>query len=81
MKVGRDYSWWVDYAWEYEYFDEDSGVWEQFCDNDARRFDCVKKDIKKRVKNHIIEKEVYDVKYRNLVVTINDSYMTTPEEL
>ena len=81
MKVGRDYSWWVDYTWEYEYFDEDSGVWESFCDYDAQRFNCTKKDLKKTVTNHIIEKEVYDVKYRNLVVTINDSYMTTTEEI
>ena len=81
MKVGRDYSWWVSYTWEYEYLDEETGQWESYCDYDSGRFDCPKKDIKKTVTKHIEEVELIGEKYRNLNVTINDSYMTTTVEI
>ena len=28
MKVGRDYSWWVDYSYSYDLFMEDEQTWE-----------------------------------------------------
>lgn len=28
MKVGRDYSWWVDYSYSYDLFMEDEQSWE-----------------------------------------------------
>lgn len=75
MKVGRDYSWWVDYAWECEIFYE--GEWHKEDDFDAARFYCTKKDIKKTVTEHIKSIELHGDVYRNLKVTIHDSYMTT----
>lgn len=75
MKVGRDYSWWVDYAWECEIFYE--GEWHKEDDFDAARFYCTKKDIKKTVTEHIKSIELQGDVYRNLKVTIHDSYMTT----
>lgn len=82
MKLGRDYSWWVDYTWQYEYFDKETNEWQpSFLDNDAQRFDCKKKDIKKTVTEYIKKYELAGEQYRKLTVTINDSYMTTTEEL
>ena len=79
MKAGRDYSWWVDYSWKYEvYFD---GEWMEEEDFDAGRFDCQKKDIKKVVTEHVKSVELKNETYRNLKVTIQDSYMTTPCEV
>lgn len=81
MKVGRDYSWWVSYSWEYECFDNEENEWEKYEDFDAGRFNCQKKDIKKTVTEHIKEIELQDEQYRNLKVKIDDSYMTTTEEI
>ena len=80
MKVGRDYSWWVSYTWEYEYLNRDEAKWESYCDYDSGRFDCRKKDIKKTVTEYV-KNLLYFEKYRNLNVTINDAYMTTTEEV
>ena len=74
-------TWWVDYSWEYEYFDEDTQNWERWEDGDSGRFCCLKKDIKKAVKDHIENYELEGERYRNLKVTINDQYMTTPHEV
>lgn len=75
MKVGRDYSWWVDYAWECEIFYE--GEWMPEDDFDAGRFNCTKKEIKKTVTEHIKAFELQGEVYRNLKVTIHDCYPTT----
>lgn len=79
MKAGRDYSWWVAYAWEFElYYD---GEWSQERDFDEGRFDCQKKDIKKVVTEHVKSVELKDEVYRNLKVIIQDCYMTTTCEV
>lgn len=81
MKVGRDYSWYVSYEWEFEYKDPETGKWESYYDNDAMRFNCVKKDIKKAVTEYVKKYEIAEETYRNLKVRITDKYMTTPEEI
>lgn len=50
-------------------------------DFDADRFNCQKKDLKKVIKEHIEKYELQGDKYKNLVVTINDFYQTTTEEI
>ena len=79
MKVGRDYSWWVDYSFEYDILCD--GGWFTDEDFDSGRFDCQKKDIKKTVTEHIKNVELKDENYRNLKVSIIDKYMTTTEEI
>lgn len=74
-------TWWVDYTFEYEYFDNETGEWEQYCDCDAGRFHCTKKNIKEEVTKHIVTYELQDEQYRNLLVTINDKYITTDCEV
>lgn len=74
--VGYDYSWWVDYSWSFEVFDEESNSWVSENGFDGERFACRKKDIKKEAKKRIIE-GLYGVQYRNLKVNIYDCYMTT----
>lgn len=81
MKVGRDYSWWVSYTWEYEYIDPETKEKETICDHDTQRFYSKKKDIKKTVTDYIENNELSDIQYTNLNVTINECYMTTPEEI
>lgn len=82
MKVGRDYSWYVAFEWEYDYLDRETGKWESYYDNDARRFYCVKKDIKKAVTEYVKKYEIADnEEYRKLKVSIINKYMTTPEEI
>ena len=81
MKVGRDYSWWVDYSYSYDLFMEDEQTWKNCVDFDADRFNCPKKDLKKVIKEHIEKYELQGDKYRNLVVTINDFYQTIIEEI
>lgn len=81
MKVGRDYSWWVQYSWECEYFSDEINGWFSDHDSGAMRLACPKKDIKKRITEHIIGEELWSEEYRNLKVKINDCYMTTPTEI
>lgn len=79
MKIGRDYSWWVSYSWTYEWFDEESG-WISDRDFEAERFYCIKKDIKKEAEKKAMS-SMGGLQYRNLNVTIDDCYQTTPEEI
>lgn len=60
---------------------EDEQSWKNCVDFDADRFNCQKKDLKKVIKEHIEKYELQDDKYKNLVVTINDFYQTTTEEI
>ena len=80
-KVGRDYSWLVSFSWTCECFCAEDNEWFEYDDFDARRFDCLKKDIKKTVTEHIGEIELQGEKYRNLKVKIDDFYKTTTEEI
>lgn len=80
MKVGRDYTWWVDYTYTYEWYAEEDGEWREMKDGDACRVVCIKKDIKKCIKD-AVEQELEGMKYRNLKIKINDCYMTTTDEL
>ena len=75
--VGYDYSWWVDYSWSYEVFDEENQEWVSEDSFEAERFSCRKKDIKKEAKKRIEDRWLCGVQYRNLKVRINDCYMTT----
>ena len=79
MKVGRDYAWWVSYSWTYEWLEE-SGEWISDRDFQVERFYCNKKDIKKEAEKRAIE-TMYGRDYRSLKVTVDDCYMTTPEEI
>lgn len=80
MKVGRDYAWWVSYSWTYEWLEEESGEWISDRDFESERFYCQKKDIQKEALKKAIE-SMDGLKYRNLEVRIDDSYMTTPGEV
>lgn len=80
MKVGRDYSWWVQYSWKYKWYDKDEEVWE-IDDFGSGRFTCTKKEIKKAVTEHIEKYELADTQYCDLEVSIDDAYMTTTEEV
>lgn len=77
----RNYAWWVGYTFEYEYFDNETGELESYYDSDSGRFNCTKKEIKKKVKEHIETYELQGQQYRNLIITINDQYMTTLTEV
>ena len=81
MKVGRDQSWWVAFSWTCECFCEEDNEWCEYDDFDTQRFNCLKKDIKKTVTEHIEEIELKGEKYRNLKVKIDDFYQTTTEEI
>jgi hypothetical protein len=80
MKVGRDYAWWVNYSFTYEWLEEESGEWISYSDFESGRFYCNKKDIKKEAEKEAIE-SMGGLNYRNLEVTISDYYKTTPEEI
>ena len=81
MKVGRDYSWWVEYSFTYEYWDDvDYDEWIPMEDYDSGRFNCRKFEIKRQVKRHI-EDLLANVDFRKLKVKINDCYMTTTTEV
>jgi len=80
MKVGRDYAWWVNYSWSYKWLEEESGEWIADRDFDAERFYCRKRDIKKEAAKRAAE-SMCGLEYRNLKVTIDECYMTTPEEI
>ena len=73
-------TWWVDYSYDYEFWDEEEKDWVMCSDFDAERFHCPKKDIMKCVKERAEEELKYD-KYRNLKVKINDQYITTDCEV
>ena len=79
-RVGRYYSWWVNYAWAYDWFDSEHHEMEHDDDFDEGRFYCQKKDIKKEVRKRV-EEELSDTQYCNLKITIDDYYMTTAEEV
>ena len=81
MKIGRDYSWWVEYSWEYDYYDELDYDWLHYEDFDSGRFNCTKSDIKKTVRKYIEENELQYSDYKNLKVKITDAYMTTTCEV
>ena len=74
-------TWWVDYTFEYEYYDSETGTWESYCDYGAERFTCTKKELKKKVRDYVESYELQGEKYKNLVVTINDRYITTDCEV
>ncbi len=79
MKVGRDYSWWVDYSWKCKILY--NGEWMSDDDFDEGRFTCRKRDLKKTITEHIIKYELCDDTYKDLEVTIHECYPTTPEEI
>ena len=81
MKVGRDYSWWVEYSYSYEVYDQEEQKWDEERDFHSARFDCTKKEIKQAVTDYIKQGVLDGEQYRNLNVYINDCYMTTTEEV
>ena len=82
MKVGRDYSWWVDYSFTYEYWDDvDYDEWIPMEDYDSGRFNCRKVFLKKEVKKFVKDYVLANVDFRKLKVKINDCYMTTTTEV
>ncbi len=82
MKVGRDYSWWVEYSYTYDVYIPDEKEWIEEGDFDSARFNCLKKDIKRAVTDYIKQSVLDDGELiRNLNVYINDCYMTTTHEV
>ena len=75
--VGYDYSWWAEYSWSCEVFDEEDQEWVSEDSFEAERFACRKKDIKKEAKKHIEDRWFCGVQYRNLKIRIDDCYKTT----
>ena len=81
MKVGRDYSWWVEYSWTYRWYNVEEKCWEEYDDFGSGRFTCTKKNLKKEVTDYIEKYELADTQYCDLKVSIDDAYMTTTEEV
>lgn len=73
-------TYWVDYCFTYEYFDDEEYDWQKFEDFGSGRFHCLRKHIPGAVFEHVA-KELEGEKYRNLKVTINDFYITTDFEV
>ena len=62
MKAGRDYSWYVSYSWKYELFDNEDSEWIEIDDFDCQRFNCRKRDVKKKVIEYIVKKFIKNIK-------------------
>ena len=74
-------TYWVEYTFKYKYWDCVENEWYEEEDFDARRFHCPKKDIKKEVKKAVMEElELQGDKFKDIVIEITDSYITTDSE-
>lgn len=71
-------TYWVEYDFVGEQWNNITRNWEVITDTDACRFQCLKKDIKKEVANKILDD--YG-SMRFLRLTIHDCYLTTDTEV
>lgn len=71
-------TYWVEYDFVGEQWNNITRNWEVITDVDACRFHCLKKDLKKEVANKILDD--YG-SMRILRLTIHDCYMTTDTEV
>lgn len=83
--MGRTNTYWVSFSWTYLLWmgnicEEGEPEWEETDDCDATRFRCPKTEIKHEVEKYI-KRELTGCKYKNLKITIDDSYITSDEEL
>lgn len=83
--MGRTNTYWVSFSWTYLLWmgnicEEGEPEWEEADDCDATRFRCQKAEIKHEVEKYI-KRELEGCKYKNLKITIEDSYITSDEEL
>ena len=59
-----------------------NGEWCEDEDFDARRFHCPRKRLRNEVKKAVMEElELQGDKFKNVVIEITDSYITTDEEV
>ena len=72
------YTYWVEYEFIGEQWNDDTRSWELIEDCDGCRFNCLKKDIKKNVQNKILD-DWGDLKF--LKLNIYDCYITTDYEV
>lgn len=74
-------TYWVEYHFKYKYWNYVENEWCEEEDFDARRFHCPKKDIKKEVKQAVMEElELQSDKFKDITIEITDSYITTDSE-
>lgn len=70
-------TYWVEFKWTYQIMLD--GEWEKCDDFEARRFQCLKKSIKKEVEKYVLE-TLDGEDYKDLKIVITDFYMTTDYE-
>lgn len=71
-------TYWVEFKWTYKTMLD--GEWEECDDFEARRFQCLKKSIKKEVEKYVLE-TLDGEDYKDLKIVITDFYMTTDCEI
>ena len=70
----------MEYTIEFEFWDDEDRTWHEDETDEARRFNCPKKDIKKEVKKAV--KEMFDDQtVRVTSIKITDYYPTTDCEI
>lgn len=74
----RPNTWWVDYTYDYDYPNE-GGKLEHIHAGDGERFQCLKKEIKNKVKERV--QGDFGGNEINLKITIIDCYITTDYEI
>ena len=73
-------TWWVEFSYSYEYYDEEENKWFKENEFDAQRFTCKKDTIKENVEAWVIEELEFE-DYKNLKIKITDFYPTTDSEV
>ena len=78
--MGRGQStWFVEYTYRYDYYDEEENKWFKEEGTDAKSFECLKADIKKCIEYDICE-DLEGTDYRNLKITIIDQYIENGDD-
>lgn len=74
-------TYWVEYTFSCQWRHKEDGKWYPETDSSAGRFRCLKKDIKKEVKNEIIDETYYGEELKDIKIKITDCYLTTDCEI
>ena len=74
------YTYWVEYSYEYDWYNALDNHWELINDFDSGRFKCLKKDIPSEVEK-AVKNELEGETYKNLKIKITDKYITTDCEV
>lgn len=77
--MAKHSTYWVSFSWTYKYQDPETGELTEEEESEAMRFQCPKKDIKKRVKEYV--DDWADVPCKDIKITIDDYYLTTEYEI